>query len=82
MKIDIHFSDKEKKDFLMKQGYILTPYEYSYWEQWGNHDNQGDYKMRTIICAVKNIRTLSEDLEYNNVFKVLMEAKIKSQLLK
>jgi len=79
--IKIHFSDQEKKDFLLKKGFKLVEHKYTYRYQWGNHDSQDEEREAKIICAIRGDLQPKPDFEYREVFKVLMAMEIKHKLL-
>lgn len=78
MEIKVFFSDKEMKTFLEKKGYILEERVDTYWDQWGNHDNQGEWVEYKKLYAVKKGE---QDRPFKDVFESLIEKKMKNTLL-
>ena len=81
MNITAIFTLEEKKSYLEKNGYKLVEYTEDYWEQWGNHDSQGDWQKRKYICAIKNDQTPSMHNDIMRVFEKEMINKFKQFML-
>ncbi len=81
MNLNILFTDDEKKGFLIKNGFNLVEYNHDVWDQWGNHDSQGNWKVVKYICAVKGDETPSLKNKYDEVFGNLITNKFKNFIL-
>lgn len=81
MNITTIFTLEEKKSYLEKNGYKLVEYTEDYWEQWGNHDSQGDWRKRKYTCAIKDDQTPSIHNDIMTVFEKEMINKFKQFIL-
>lgn len=66
------FSREEKEEVLLRRGYKIVPYTYKKWEQWGNHDSQGDYREINTFVALREGQTPHEALCIDRVFDSLL----------
>jgi hypothetical protein len=80
MTININFNQQEKIDFLTLLGYNIYTKTVSNWEQWGNHDSQGDWVDQTVMYAKSNKLSATED-SLENIFKREIEYRLKSLVL-
>ena len=81
MKLDIYFKESEMKEFLQKEGYSIVDHSYSVWDQWGNHDSQGEWREVNIVSAIKKGETPTEGNRYTRVFEEEITNKLKNFLL-
>jgi len=83
MVIEIHptFTLEEKVEFLTQIGYNISHTDIDVWEQWGNHDSQGNWTTKNIICAIKEGESANVYNKIDDIFKVEIAKKIKRLLL-
>lgn len=81
MNIVTLFTIEEKKEFLLKNGYNLVDYTDKTWEQWGNHDSQGEWSFQNYLCAIKGDEKPSSDKVFYKVFEKLIGEKFKQFIL-
>jgi hypothetical protein len=81
MNIFTLFTTEEKETFLAKNGYELVYFTENYWDQWGNHDSQGEWKKRNHLCAVKDGEAPSVNNVYYKVFEQVISNKFKQFIL-
>lgn len=53
MNIQIDFTRSEKIEFLKSLGYVIENRTEQEWQQWGNHDSQGNWIDINVTYAVK-----------------------------
>lgn len=75
------FTDTEKRNYLLKLGYDFVEFNEKYWDQWGNHDSQGSWEIRTYVCAIKQDETPDTKNTYDKVFERIVKEKFKEFLL-
>ena len=81
MNINLIFTPDEKKNFLLKNGFNLVEFKQNVWEQWGNHDSQGNLVVVEHLCAIKGNETPSIKNKYDDVFNQIVSNKFKNFLL-
>lgn len=52
--MNYNFSFDEKACVLKRHGFRVEKHTIKIWEQWGNHDNQGDWEDHTNWFALKD----------------------------
>lgn len=67
--MDYNFTFQEKKEALAKKGYRIEQHTIKRWNQWGNHDSQGDWEDFTTYFALNGDRKPSLDNTVEEVFK-------------
>lgn len=81
MNIVTLFTIEEKKEFLLKNGYNLVDYTDKTWEQWGNHDSQGEWIFQTYVVAIKDGEKPSSDKVFYKIFEKTVGEKFKQFIL-
>lgn len=79
MEIKIFFNQNEMKLFLEDNGYTIEKKKETYWNQWGNHDSQGEWVECEKTYVMKDDQIVGS---FEDVFYSLMTKKIKNILLK
>ncbi len=81
VELNVPFTREEKIEFLTKLDYQIVDLDIDVWEQWGNHDSQGNWQTQTLKCAVKNGIAPTKNDKLDDVFEDEMTKKVKRILL-